>query len=144
MKTYSGRRGRLASRKVLDSWALLCYLEQEDGYEKVIDLFEEATQSSTPLLMSVVNWGEVYYQVSRRLGKTKAQEIERVIDSFPVTIVDADKDLTREAARLKATKRMGYADCFAAALAKANKADLVTGDRDFKQVEDQIGKIIWL
>lgn len=144
MKTTSGRRRSLASRKVLDSWALLCYLEQEEGYEKVIDLFETATQSSTPLLMSVVNWGEVTYQVSRRLGKTKAREIERLIDSFPVIIVDADKDLTREASRLKATKRMGYADCFSAALARVNKADLVTGDSDFKKVEDQIGKIIWL
>jgi ribonuclease VapC len=128
---------------VLDSWALICFLEQEAGYEKVIDLFEQATYSSRPLLMCVVNWGEVYYQVMRRLGEAKAQEIERLIRSFPIDLVDVDQDLTREAARFKATKRMAYADCFAAAIAKVNKAELVTGDKEFKQIERDV-KILWI
>lgn len=38
---------------------------------------------------------------------------------------------------------MSYADCFAAALAKLRKAALVTGDKDFKQVEDEI-KVHWV
>jgi len=38
---------------------------------------------------------------------------------------------------------MSYADCFAAALAKLHKAELVTGDKDFKQVESEI-KILWI
>lgn len=133
----------MAGTKVLDSWALLCYLEQEQGYEKVIELFEKAASSSKPLLMCVVNWGEVYYQVVRRLGEAKAREIERLIESFPIKLVDADKDLTREAARLKATKGLAYADCFAAALARQKKAELYTGDRDFEAVEKDI-KVVWL
>jgi ribonuclease VapC len=133
----------LAGEKVLDSWALLCYLEQEHGYEKVIELFDRATGSSKPLLMCTVNWGEVYYQVARRLGDSKAREIERLIDSFPIKLVDADKTLTREAARFKATKRLAYADCFAAALTKQKKAELYTGDHEFEAVEKEI-KVIWL
>ena len=133
----------MAGTRVLDSWALICFLEQEAGYEKVIDLFEQATYSSRPLLMCVVNWGEVYYQVMRRLGEAKAQEIERLIRSFPIDLVDVDQDLTREAARFKATKRMAYADCFAAAIAKVNKAELVTGDKEFKQIERDV-KILWI
>jgi predicted nucleic acid-binding protein len=133
----------LAGAKVLDSWALMCYLEQEAGYEKVIDLFEQATHSSKPLLMCMVNWGEVYYQIMRRLGEAKAQEIERLIRSFPIHLVEADQDLTREAARFKAAKRMSYADCFAAALAKTKKAELVTGDKEFEEVEKEV-KILWL
>lgn len=133
----------MARTKVLDSWALMCYLEQEPGFEKVIELFDEATGSSKHLLMSVVNWGEVYYQVARRLGEAKAQEIERLIQSFPIRLVDADIDLTREAARFKATKHIAYADCFAAALARQKKAELVTGDKEFRQFEEEI-KIVWL
>jgi predicted nucleic acid-binding protein len=38
---------------------------------------------------------------------------------------------------------MSYADCYVAALAKTRKADLVTGDAEFKAVEDQI-KIQWV
>ena len=133
----------MAGTKVLDSWALMCYLEHEPGYEKVVDLFEKASSASKPLLMCVVNWGEVYYQIVRRLGETKAQEIERLIQSFPIMLVTADKDLTREAARFKATKRMAYADCFAAALAKLKRAELVTGDKEFRQVEGEI-RLQWL
>ena len=133
----------MAAEKVLDSWALLCYLEQEPGFEKMIDLFEKAVESSKPLLMSIINWGEVYYQVARRYGEEKAQEIEQLIGTLPITLIEANKDITREAARLKTTRRMAYADCFAAALARLKKAELYTGDIEFKAVEKEI-KIIWI
>ena len=133
----------MAAAKVLDSWALLCYLEQEPGYQKIIGLFEKAVESSKPLLMCVVNWGEVYYQVLRRFGDQKAQEIEQLIQTLPITLVEANKELTREAARIKATKKMAYADCFAVALARLKKAELYTGDPEFKAVEKEI-KVVWL
>ena len=133
----------MVAAKVLDSWALLCYLEQEPGYEKVIDLFEKAVESSKPLLMCIVNWGEVYYQVMRRFGDQKAQEIEQLVQTLPITLIEANKELTREAARIKAKKRMGYADCFAVALARLRKAELYTGDPEFKVMEKEI-KIVWL
>jgi predicted nucleic acid-binding protein len=133
----------LAIAKVLDSWALLCYLEQEPGYEKMIELFDKAVESSRPLLMCMVNWGEVYYQVARRFGDPKAQEIEKLIQTLPITLIEANKELTREAARIKAIKRMAYADCFAVALARLRKAELYTGDPEFKTVEKDI-KVVWL
>jgi uncharacterized protein with PIN domain len=123
----SERRKRLAAAKVLDSWALLCYLEQEPGYEKVIELFEKAVESSKPLLMCIVNWGEVYYQVMRRFGDQKAQDIEQLIQTLPITLIEANKELTREAARIKAKKRMAYADCFAVALARLRKGRALHG-----------------
>jgi predicted nucleic acid-binding protein len=133
----------LVAAKVLDSWALLCCLEQEPGYEKIIDLFEKAVESSKPLLMCIVNWGEVYYQVMRRFGDQKALEIEQLVQTLPITLIEADKELTREAARLKAKKRMAYADCFAVALARLRKAELYTGDPELKVVEKEV-KIVWL
>ncbi len=133
----------MATAKVLDSWALLCYLEQEPGHEKIIELFEKAVESSKPLLMCIVNWGEVYYQVARRFGEQKAQEVERLIQTLPIILVEANQELTREAARIKATKRMAYADCFVIALARLKKAELYTGDPEFKAVEKDI-KVVWL
>jgi uncharacterized protein with PIN domain len=38
---------------------------------------------------------------------------------------------------------MSYGDCFAAALAKLRKAELVTGDEEFGQIEKEI-KILWI
>ncbi len=133
----------MAGPKVLDSWALLCYLEEEPGYEKVIHLFGEAAESSEPLLMCVINWGEVYYQVARRYGEPQAGEIERLIQSLPILLVSADKEITQEATCLKANKKLAYADCFAASLAKIKKAQLYTGDPEFKQVEKDV-KVVWL
>jgi predicted nucleic acid-binding protein len=77
------------------------------------------------------------------LGEARAREVERLFQTFPVTLVDATEDLTREAARLKAAKRMSYADCFAAALAKHMKTDLYTGDRKFREVEHAV-RIVWI
>ena len=58
-------------------------------------------------------------------------------------MVEADWELTRQAALFKTKGKMASADCFAAALAKLRKAELVTGDPEFKQVEGEI-KIIWV
>ncbi len=93
--------------------------------------------------MCIVNWGEVYYQVARRFGEQKAQEVERLIQTLPIILVEANQELTREAARIKATKRMAYADCFVIALARLKKAELYTGDPEFKAVEKDI-KVVWL
>jgi predicted nucleic acid-binding protein len=57
--------------------------------------------------------------------------------------VDADWQLTRQAALFKANGNTSYGDCFAAALAKIKKSDLVTGDKEFKSLEDEI-KILWI
>jgi predicted nucleic acid-binding protein len=53
-------------------------------------------------------------------------------------------ELAATAARLKAAHRISLADAFAAALAKIRDAELVTGDRDFKAVENDLKKIRWL
>jgi predicted nucleic acid-binding protein len=60
-----------------------------------------------------------------------------------VGVDDANLDYVRQAAIYKATRKLSYADSFAAALAKIRDAQLITGDREFKQVEDEID-IDWL
>ena len=60
-----------------------------------------------------------------------------------IDIVDADWPLTRQAAAFKARGNIAYGDCFAAALAKNRKAELITGDPEFKALEGEI-KISWL
>lgn len=65
------------------------------------------------------------------------------MDSFPIEVVDVDKALAKQAGYYKSEKKMSYADCFAAALAKSKKGALITGDKEFKEVEGEI-KILWL
>ena len=132
-----------AAVRVLDSYSLLAYIEGEAGAEKMIEIFRIARDLGRDLLLSVVNWGEVYYITMREAGHERADEVAHLISTLPIQIVPADLDLTRQAAELKSKHRMSYADCFAAALARQRKAELVTGDRDFRQVEGDV-KILWL
>lgn len=128
---------------VLDAHALMAFLEKEPGYAKIGQYFAAAMDKDDPLLMTTVNYGEVYYIILRECGPGKTQEIENIILTLPIQIVDVALDLAREAARFKALKNISYADCFAAGLAKLRRATLLTGDREFKTLEKEIN-IVWI
>jgi len=129
--------------RVIDAHGLLVFLEKEPGFEKVESFFVNAIEKDKSLLMTSVNFGEVYYIVLRECGQEKAHEIEKIIRTLPIDIIDVDLHLAKEAARFKATKKISYADCFAAALARLHKGELITGDKEFKALEQEI-KISWI
>ena len=79
----------------------------------------------------------------REAGRGRVEIVTHLLSTLPIEVVPADLELTRQAAEFKATKKMSYGDCFAAALAKLRKAELVTGDEEFKQVGDEV-KILWI
>jgi predicted nucleic acid-binding protein len=131
--------------KVLDSWALIAFFEDEPAAEEVEKLLVKAEAGSHTLLLSVVNWGEIYYSTMRKVSKEAAEQKAREIAGLAIELVpvEADLHLVRQAAIYKATKKLSYADAFAAALAKIRNAELVTGNPEFKEIEDEI-KIGWL
>jgi uncharacterized protein len=132
--------------KVLDSWALIAYFEDEPAAEQVEQLLVKAETGVHKLLLSVVNWGEIYYNTMREISQEAAEQIAKEMAGLTIEIVGVDEknlELVRQAAIFKATRKFSYADAFAAALAKIRNAELVTGNREFRQVEDEI-KIAWL
>lgn len=128
---------------VLDSWAALAYLGDEASARQVADLITTAHENRIPMYMSVVNAGEVWYILSREISEAQADGALTDLTGLGVELIDVDWPLTRIAGTFKARHKMSYADCFAAALAKDRKSDLVTGDKEFKQVEGEIG-VHWL
>ena len=129
-------------RIVLDASALMTFFENRPGAEKVQDLIHLGVEGKRLLLMSVVNWGEVYYSTWRTKGPGVARKVIEDIAQLPLEIVDADLELTRGAAELRAEHKLPYTDCFAAALALARKASLATSDRDFTHIEKKLD-ILW-
>ena len=128
---------------VLDSWSIMAYLEDEPAGEKVEKLLASAHEDGIPLQMTVVNLAEVWYIFAREVSEADANQSVEELRKLGIEFVNADWDLSLEAARFKAKVRMSLADCYAAALAKRSKAELVTGDAEFKQVESEV-KVIWL
>jgi PIN domain nuclease of toxin-antitoxin system len=121
------------SAYVLDSYALLAHFEDEAGGEQVRKILKAAQAGKTKLFLSVINLGEVYYNTLRERGLEQADEVRFIVEQLPIAIVDADTDMTIEAARLKGVHAVAYADCFAAALGARKKAKVVTGDPEFKK-----------
>ena len=128
---------------VLDSYAVLAFLFQEPGHEKIVSLFEKAAESDKALLIAAPNWAEVRYMIERKVGIAKWREARAKLLGLPIEIVPVDQELAEIAGEIKATKKMSLVDCFAAALTKQRDIDLCTGDPEFKSVEKEI-KIVWL
>ncbi len=129
--------------KVLDSHALMAFFQDEPGADFVRGLIHKAMETDTNLLMSIVNLGEVWYAIARTNSPEIADQYINEIKGMGIEIVDADWTLTRQAAVFKSGGNISYADCFAAALAKLKKAELVTGDKEFKPLEGEI-RVSWI
>lgn len=128
---------------ILDSYALLAYFQAEQGGEEVRDILKKARSEKVSILLSVINLGEIYYIVSRRLGMETARAVAEDISKLPVNMIDADRDRALAAAEIKARHPLSYAAAFAVAAAMEFSATIVTGDPEFKAVESY-ASILWL
>jgi predicted nucleic acid-binding protein len=127
---------------VLDASALLDLLVNGPGAERVERLLKEV-QPATPLLVSAVNWGEVFYISWQRHGEESARQTLADLLQLPIRVVPVDVPQVLKAVELKAVHKIPYADCFAAALATLNQAALVTSDRDFEKLGRRF-PVLWI
>lgn len=129
MPTISRQSGR---RYVLDANALIGFIEERGGAaEKVRRLLSHSLRQDVPLLMSAVNWGEVFYITCKHYGEAKAKETEARMRELPIVVIPADRERACRAGSLKQKHGIGYADAFAAELAIQSNAWLVTADPEF-------------
>lgn len=133
----------MASRYVLDSSAVLAYLQDEPGSSLVEDLI---IATGTELHLSAVNLGEVLCVVERSHCREAAVRVEAaILDTPKIQLAEATWERVRAAAQLKAHGGIAFADCFAAALAQELSAELVTCDREFARLEtDGLLRVTWL
>jgi ribonuclease VapC len=132
-----------AAPVVLDSYGLLAYFRGEENGLKVRDLLDKAASADRPLHMSDVNYAEVKYTLLKKDGAEAWAQAAEVLKSLPIDFHPTSRALADAAADFKARFKISLADAFAAALAKEKKAELVTGDPEFKPLEKEI-KINWL
>lgn len=143
---------------VLDSWAVLAWLQGEKSGAVVKDLMRWAEGhheagskvkrvlgshlKEPKLLINIVNVGEVWYLLARRRGEKEAHSIVEEMTSGVLEVVSASDKVVWEAARFKMKYSIAYADAFAAATANLHQAKLVSGDPELRVVKEI--SLLWL
>ncbi len=128
---------------VLDSFALVSWLQDEAGAQQVEAILLEAKAGRAEVWLSVINYGEVLYTTERDAGAQAAEDAIRIIDGLPIRVVEAERRLTFAAAHIKATMPVSYADAFTVALAIEKGARVVTGDPEFRSAEPLV-EVEWI
>lgn len=128
---------------LLDSFALLAYLNGEPGGERVEEVFTSGRSHKCHLVMSLINLGEVLYIIERSRGLPAAQTVQALVESLPLDLLEVSRDLILDAAHIKAHHLISYADAFAVASAIRESAIILTGDPEYHSVEDLV-KVEWL
>ena len=132
MKTY-----------VFDASALFAFLQKKPGALRVNQMLKDAMRRQAQILMSAVNYGEVYGRILRDHGPDNALTTMHAVGPLPIEIADATPQRAFQAAEVKAKYKLYYLDSFAAALAIEHKATLVSSDSDFRKLGHTF-PVVWL
>jgi ribonuclease VapC len=128
---------------MLDSFALLAYLDGESGMERVKTILNGATKDQIRVMLPVINLGEILYITEREIGLVQAQAALAAIEQLPIEILPATREAVLAAAHIKANHHIAYADAFVVAAAQEFRATVLTGDPEFKNVEELV-PVEWL
>ena len=131
---------------VLDSFAVIAFLNNEEGSDKVEKLLKDASKGVIKIFMHAINLGEVFYTVFRESGEMQALNVYGKVRQFPVEFVeDLSEPFLLSTAKIKGSYPISYADAFAVATAIEKTGIIVTGDPELKRVEmDKIVEILWI
>jgi predicted nucleic acid-binding protein len=122
---------------------VLDFVDNGPGSDRVEQLMTAAVRDDNPLLISVVNWGEVFYVSWQRRGEELARRTISGLSRLPIRTIPVEIEQASKAAEIKAVHKIPYVDCLAAALAEVRQAILVTSDLDFVKLGRRI-PILWL
>jgi predicted nucleic acid-binding protein len=128
---------------VVDANALLDFVEDGFGAARVEQLIKSAGAGESSILVSVVNWGEVFYCLWQKTGEQSARSVIARLSRLPIELVAVDAPQSIHAGEIKVRHKIPYVDCLAASLAVARHAVLVTSDRDFQKLGRRI-QVLWL
>ena len=116
---------------ILDSSAIVTYLAGEKGADKVGDLL---TSSALPFLV----FSELFYVVWKKKGKAKADEVFALVKSWGLPVLWPNERIVLSAGRLKAVYNLGLADSYIAAFAIDKGKPLITFDRDYQILKEEM------
>jgi len=120
---------------VLDTSAILAYIEDENGAEDVEELLIKAENKEISVYVPFASLAEVFYITMEEKSEEEAFKRVRLIQSLAVEIIESSESVTLTAGKLKATNRISFADAYVAAVSKELNAVLVHKDPEFENVK---------
>ena len=133
----------MKKKTLLDSFAVLAWIQDENGAGIVEKLLYTAEETREKLLLNIINVGEIYYRCARIEGLPFARDILEKLKLLPISIYPCPNELVLQASEIKAEYPIAYADAFIVATALKENDRVITGDPEFKRVEHLI-EITWL
>lgn len=121
---------------VLDSFALLAYLEGEAGMPRVRSVLEGAAAQRHTVYLSLINLGEALYITERVRSLVAARRTLGAVDELPLEIVPVSRATVLAAAHIKARFPISYADAFAVVAARDRGGVVMTRDPEFGPLAD--------
>ena len=118
---------------VLDSSAILRYLDDEAGAARVAEIIKSHLAGRCGAIVSALHWGEVAGITCKAHGKQAMELVLSRLSAFGLQIVAADGDRAVRASLIKLKRYLPYVDAFGVELACDSKDHVfVTADFDFK------------
>lgn len=127
---------------VIDAQPLVAFIKREVHWQRVSDAISASSRGEISLRLTSVNAGEVVLASERVLGSFVGHRVLEAVQHW-TQVESTDLELAARAAWFKLRGGISYADCFAAALAHRDGIPLITGDPEFRRVEDVV-RIAWL
>jgi len=134
---------KLTKKIIFDSHAILKFFQDEEGADKIEKLLVLSQQGKIASFINQINLGEIYYQTIRSLGLESAKRYLESFYQLPIKVVIPSSEIIFFASEIKAKYAISYADCFVVATAFMHEASIITGDPEFKKVENTV-KIEWV
>lgn len=118
---------------VLDSSAVLRYLDDEPGAARVSEILKGHIGGRCEAVICALHWGEVAGISLKLRGEQAVELVLSRLNAFGIQVIAADGERAVRAARIKVKRRIPYVDAFGVEFA-AQSSDriFVTSDFDFK------------
>lgn len=120
-------------RYVLDSSAILRYLDDEAGAARVAEIIKSHLAGECEAAVSALHWGEVTGITCKLHGRAAMDLVLSRLSAFGLPVIAADGDRAVRASLIKLKRQIPYVDAFGIELASGSRNDVfVTADFDFK------------
>jgi len=125
------------NKYILDACALIALLDRESGYEEISNLLLKAELGEVSVYINLVNLLEVYYDRIKISNLDRADMFLETIYNSSIEILELqNKEILRNAGRLKSNYKMSLADSFALSTAIYKQATIITADHhEFDKIE---------